>query len=133
MPQRLVYPPQRYRGILAIAGYSINDTVVVYDRVRENLRKYKKMDLNALLNMSINDTLSRTLLTSITTLLALLALFFFGGEVIKGFSFAMIWGVIVGTYSSIWIAVPLLVYMKLNRGGLIVGNLDEEKQESSKS
>jgi preprotein translocase subunit SecF len=120
-------------AILAIAGYSINDTVVVYDRVRENLRKYKTMDLYALLNMSINNTLSRTLLTSVTTLLAVLALFFFGGEVIKGFSFAMIWGVLVGTYSSIFIAVPLLVYMKLNRGGLIVGNLDDEEQGASKS
>jgi preprotein translocase subunit SecF len=112
-------------AILTIAGYSINDTVVVYDRVRENLRKYKTMDLDALLNLSINDTLSRTLLTSVTTLLALLALFLFGGEVIKGFSFAMIWGVIVGTYSSIWIAVPLLVYMQLKRGGLILGETDE--------
>ena len=112
-------------AILTIAGYSINDTVVVYDRVRENLRKYKTMELDALLNLSINDTLSRTLLTSVTTLLALLALFLFGGEVIKGFSFAMIWGVIVGTYSSIWIAVPLLVYMKLKRGGLILGEVDE--------
>ncbi len=120
-------------AILAIAGYSINDTVVVYDRVRENLRKYKTMDLNALLNMSINDTLSRTVLTSVTTLLAVLALFLFGGEVIKGFSFAMIWGVIVGTYSSIFIAVPLLVYMNLNRGGLIVGNLDDEEKGTSKS
>ena len=112
-------------AILTIAGYSINDTVVVYDRVRENLRKYKSMELDALLNLSINDTLSRTLLTSVTTLLALLALFLFGGEVIKGFSFAMIWGVIVGTYSSIWIAVPLLVYMKLARSGLILGEADE--------
>ena len=112
-------------AILTIAGYSINDTVVVYDRVRENLRKYKTMDLDALLNLSINDTLSRTLLTSVTTLLALFALFLFGGEVIKGFSFAMIWGVIVGTYSSIWIAVPLLVYMKLQRGGLIVGETEK--------
>ena len=112
-------------AILTIAGYSINDTVVVYDRVRENLRKYKSMELDALLNLSINDTLSRTILTSVTTLLALFALFLFGGEVIKGFSFAMIWGVIVGTYSSIWIAVPLLVYMKLTRGGLIVGEVDE--------
>jgi len=112
-------------AILTIAGYSINDTVVVYDRVRENLRKYKTMDLDALLNLSINDTLSRTVLTSVTTLLALLALFLFGGEVIKGFSFAMIWGVIVGTYSSIWIAVPLLVYMQLKRGGLILGESDE--------
>ncbi len=112
-------------AIMTIAGYSINDTVVVYDRVRENLRKYKSMDLDALLNLSINDTLSRTVLTSVTTLLALLALFLFGGEVIRGFSFAMIWGVIVGTYSSIWIAVPLLIYMKLQRGGLIIGEVDE--------
>ena len=112
-------------AILTIAGYSINDTVVVDDRVRENLRKYKSMELDALLNLSINDTLSRTILTSVTTLLALFALFLFGGEVIKGFSFAMIWGVIVGTYSSIWIAVPLLVYMKLQRGGLILGEVDE--------
>ena len=112
-------------AIMTIAGYSINDTVVVYDRVRENLRKYKAMDLDALLNLSINNTLSRTILTSVTTLLALLALFLFGGEVIRGFSFAMIWGVIVGTYSSIWIAVPLLIYMKLQRGGLIIGEVDE--------
>jgi preprotein translocase subunit SecF len=109
-------------AILTIAGYSINDTVVVYDRVRENLRKYKQMPLTELLNVSINGTLSRTLLTSVTTLLALSALYFFGGEVLAGFSFAMIWGVIVGTYSSIFIAVPLLVYMKLRRTGLIVGD-----------
>jgi preprotein translocase subunit SecF len=109
-------------AILTIAGYSINDTVVVYDRVRENLRKYKQMPLAELLNVSINSTLSRTLLTSVTTLLALSALYFFGGEVLAGFSFAMIWGVIVGTYSSIFFAVPLLVYMKLRRTGLIVGD-----------
>ncbi len=106
-------------AILTIAGYSINDTVVVYDRVRENLRKYKTMPLSELLDRSLNDTLSRTLLTSITTLLALLTLFFFGGQVIKGFSFAMIWGVVVGTYSSIWVAAPLLAYMKLRRGSFI--------------
>lgn len=111
-------------AILTIAGYSINDTVVVYDRVRENLRKYKQMPLAELLNLSINGTLSRTLLTSVTTLLALSALYFFGGEVLGGFSFAMIWGVIVGTYSSIFIAVPLLVYMNLRRTGLIVGDID---------
>ncbi|MDA1326360.1 MAG: protein translocase subunit SecF [Proteobacteria bacterium] len=102
-------------AILTIAGYSINDTVVVYDRVRENLRKFKTMPLNDLINLSLNDTLSRTLLTSITTLIALLILFFFGGEVIKGFSFGMIWGVLVGTYSSIFIASPLLIYMSLRR------------------
>ncbi|MEC7491111.1 MAG: protein translocase subunit SecF [Pseudomonadota bacterium] len=113
-------------AILTIAGYSINDTVVVYDRVRENLRKFKQMPLNELLNFSINGTLSRTLLTSVTTLIALLALYLFGGEVIKGFSFAMIWGVVVGTYSSIFIAVPLLVYMNLRRSGLIVGDTNEE-------
>jgi len=100
-------------AILTIAGYSINDTVVVYDRVRENLRKYKVMKLEDVLNLSLNDTLSRTLLTSITTLIALLILFFWGGEVIKGFSFAMIWGVLVGTYSSIFVAAPLLIHMNL--------------------
>ena len=102
-------------AILTIAGYSINDTVVVYDRVRENLRKFKAMPLRDIINLSLNDTLSRTLLTSITTLIALLILFFFGGEVIKGFSFGMIWGVLVGTYSSIFIATPLLIYMNLRR------------------
>ncbi|MGJ3259020.1 MAG: protein translocase subunit SecF [Rhodospirillales bacterium] len=108
-------------AVLTIAGYSINDTVVVYDRVRENLRKYKTMPLDGLLNLSINNTLSRTVITSVTTLLALLALFFLGGEVIRDFSFAMIWGVLVGTYSSICIAVPLLLYFGLDdkaRGGL---------------
>ena len=89
-------------AILTIVGYSMNDTVVVYDRVRENLRKYRSKEITDLLNLSINDTLSRTIVTSVTTLLALLSLFIFGGEVIKGFTFAMIWGVIVGTYSSIF-------------------------------
>jgi preprotein translocase subunit SecF len=114
-------------AVLTIAGYSINDTVVVYDRVRENLRKYKQMPLAELLDLSINDTLSRTILTSVTTLIALLVLFFFGGEVIKGFSFAMIWGIGVGTYSSIWIAAPLLVYMKLREGAF--QDEDEDKAE----
>ena len=103
-------------AILTIVGYSINDTVVVYDRVRENLRKYKQLDMAALLNLSINDTLARTTMTSLTTLLALLALFVFGGEVIRGFAFAMIWGVVVGTYSSIFVAAPLLLTLKLQRG-----------------
>lgn len=102
-------------AVLTIAGYSINDTVVVYDRVRENLRKYRKASIGDLLNRSINETLSRTVMTSITTLLALLALYFFGGEVISGFSFALIWGVLVGTYSSICIAVPLLLLFKVRR------------------
>jgi preprotein translocase subunit SecF len=113
-------------AILTIAGYSINDTVVVYDRVRENLRKYKQMPLGELLNLSLNETLSRTLLTSLTTLIALLALYIVGGEVIRGFSFAMIWGVVVGTYSSIFIAVPLLIFMNLRRTGLLVGESDDE-------
>ena len=117
-------------AILTIAGYSINDTVVVFDRVRENLRKYKQMPLPDLLNLSTNDTLSRTLLTSLTTLIALVALYLVGGEVIRGFSFAMIWGVLVGTYSSIFIAAPLLIYMNLRRTGLIVGEDDEAEAET---
>lgn len=104
-------------AILTIAGYSINDTVVVYDRVRENLRKFKKMALPDLLNNSINQTLSRTIITSVTTLLALLSLYFLGGEVIRDFSFAMIWGVLIGTYSSICVAVPLLLHLNIRRGG----------------
>jgi preprotein translocase SecF subunit len=100
-------------ALLTIVGYSINDTVVVYDRVRENLRKFKTMDLPDVLNLAINDTLSRTSMTSVTTLLALVALFIFGGAVIQGFVFAMIWGVIVGTYSSIFIAAPLLIVLGL--------------------
>ena len=102
-------------AILTIVGYSMNDTVVVYDRVRENLRKYKKMDLVELLDLSINDTLSRTIMTSVTTLLALFSLFIFGSEVIKGFTFAMIWGIFVGTYSSIFIAAPLLTITGVKR------------------
>ena len=108
-------------AVLTIAGYSINDTVVVFDRVREKLRKYKTMELPELLNFAINRTLSRTLMTSVTTLIALSALFFLGGEVIRDFSFAMIWGVIIGTYSSICIAVPVLLYLGLDahaRSGL---------------
>lgn len=104
-------------AILTIAGYSINDTVVVYDRVRENLRKFKKLTLPELLNNSINQTLSRTVMTSVTTLLALLALFFLGGEVIHDFSLAMIWGVFIGTYSSICLAVPVLLYLNIRRTG----------------
>ena len=103
-------------AILTIAGYSINDTVVVYDRVRENLRKYKSMPLTALLNNSINETLSPTIMTSLTTLLALGSLYILGGEVIRGFSFGMIWGVLVGTYSSVCLAVPLLLYLNVDRG-----------------
>jgi len=99
-------------AVLTIAGYSINDTVVIFDRVRENLRKYKKIELLDLFNISINNTLSRTVMTSITTLLALLSLCLFGGEVIKPFALTMIIGVLIGTYSSIFIAVPTLLVFK---------------------
>ena len=108
-------------AILTIAGYSINDTVVVFDRVRENLRKYRKMPLTELMNQSINETLSRTVMTSVTTLLALGSLFFFGGEIISGFSIALIWGVVIGTYSSICLAVPLLLLLNMKRGGTASG------------
>jgi preprotein translocase subunit SecF len=97
-------------AVLTIAGYSINDTVVVYDRVRENLRRYKRMAMPDLLNLSVNETLSRTVMTSLTTLLALIALATFGGEVIRGFCIALIWGIIIGTYSSVFIAVPALLW-----------------------
>ena len=103
-------------AILTIVGYSLNDTVVVYDRIRENLRKYKRMDIPLLLDKSINDTLSRTILTSLTTLIALIALYFLGTQVLAGFVFAMIFGVVVGTYSSIFIAAPLLILFKLRPG-----------------
>lgn len=102
-------------ALLTIVGYSLNDTVVVYDRVRENLRKYKRMPLPDLLDLSINDTLTRTMMTSLTTLLALFSLYIFGGEVIRGFTFAMIWGVVVGTYSSIFIASPFLLIFGVKR------------------
>jgi preprotein translocase subunit SecF len=102
-------------ALLTIVGYSLNDTVVVFDRVRENLRKYKKKNLSDVLNMSINETLARTIMTSVTTLLALFSLYVLGGDVIKGFVFAMIWGVIVGTYSSIFIAGTVLLYLGVKR------------------
>ena len=102
-------------AILTIVGYSMNDTVVVYDRVRENLRRFKKMPLSELANLSINSTLSRTVMTSVTTLLALFSLYMLGGEVIRGFTLAMIWGVFVGTYSSIFIAAPVLMYLGVKR------------------
>jgi len=100
-------------ALLTIAGYSINDTVVVFDRVRENMRRYKKMSLVDMLNVSVNETLSRTLMTSGTVLFAMLALALFGGPVLHSFSYAMLWGVVVGTYSSIWIANASLVYLNL--------------------
>lgn len=102
-------------AVLTIAGYSINDTVVVFDRVRENLRKYKTKPMDQLLNESANETLSRTVMTSLTTMLALLALYFLGGEIIRDFSFAMIWGVVIGTYSSVCLAVPMLLHLGVER------------------
>ena len=114
-------------AILTIVGYSMNDTVVVYDRIRENLRKFKRMELTELLNRSINDTLSRTVMTSVTTLLALLSLFFFGGAVIQGFTAAMIWGVVIGTYSSIFVAAPLLLQFGIEREGAISGEVLDDK------
>jgi len=104
---------------------------VVFDRVRENLRKYKREAIEPLLDRSINDTLSRTVMTSLTTLLALLALYIFGGEVIRGFSFAMIWGIVVGTYSSIFIAAPLLVYLKVRHEGR--GRSGESGEETAEA
>ncbi|MGH6905153.1 MAG: protein translocase subunit SecF [Geminicoccaceae bacterium] len=106
-------------ALLTIVGYSLNDTVVIYDRVRENLRRYKAMALPELLDRSINETLARTIMTSLTTLLALIALFVFGGPVIRGFTFAMIWGVLVGTYSTIFVATPLLLHLNLRRESVV--------------
>ena len=102
-------------AILTIVGYSLNDTVVVFDRVRENLRKFKKTPLVDVLNLSINDTLSRTFMTSFTTLVALIALIVLGGDVIRGFVFAMTWGIIVGTYSSVFVASKVLLYLGVKR------------------
>ena len=102
-------------AVLTIVGYSMNDTVVIFDRVRENLRKYSDIKIFELTNISINETLSRTIITSVTTLLALLAIYFFGGEILKGFSLAMILGVVFGTYSSIYIANTVLVRLKVSQ------------------
>ena len=102
-------------ALLTILGYSVNDTVVVSDRIRENLRKFKRMELNELLNLSINETLSRTILTGCTAIVVLVALYIFGGEVIRNFNFAMLFGVVIGTYSSIFIGAPLLGYLGVKR------------------
>ena len=109
-------------AVLTIVGYSMNDTVVIFDRVRENLRKYADIKIFELTNISINETLSRTLITSITTLLALLSIFFFGGEILKGFSLAMIFGVIFGTYSSIYIANTVLVRLNVSQKTILKDN-----------
>ena len=102
-------------AILTIVGYSMNDTVVIFDRIRENLKKYSDISISNISNISTNETLSRTLITSVTTLLALFSIYFFGGEILKGFSFAMIIGVFVGTYSSIFVATPILNYTKVSQ------------------
>jgi preprotein translocase subunit SecF len=117
-------------AILTIAGYSINDTVVIFDRVRENLRKYKAMDIKDLINLSVNETLSRTILTSLTTLIALIAIFSFGGAVIRDFSFAMIFGVIIGTYSTIYVASSVVIYLHIREkisGGDVGSTAPEDK------
>ena len=111
-------------AVLTIVGYSMNDTVVIYDRIRENLSKYSKMTIDEVSNLSINETLSRTIITSSTTLLALFSIFILGGEILKGFSFAMILGVIIGTYSSIFVASPMLKYLKVSSKTM---EKDEEK------
>jgi preprotein translocase subunit SecF len=112
-------------AILTIAGYSINDTVVIYDRVRETMRRYKTMGFAELINKSLNETLSRTILTVSTTALAVLSLLLFGGEVLRGFSIAMLWGIVVGTYSSLFIAAPILYYIRPKRAALQSGDADE--------
>ncbi|MDB9826176.1 protein translocase subunit SecF [Candidatus Pelagibacter sp.] len=111
-------------AVLTIVGYSMNDTVVIFDRVRENLRKFSDIKIYELTNISINETLSRTIITSVTTLLALVSIYIFGGEILKGFSFAMILGVIFGTYSSIYIANPVLVKLRVSQKTIIKDNTD---------
>tara|TARA_B100001146_G_scaffold163378_1_gene144261 strand:- start:96 stop:1013 length:918 start_codon:yes stop_codon:yes gene_type:complete len=111
-------------AVLTIVGYSMNDTVVIFDRIRENLKKYSKISTLDICDTSINQTLSRTLITSVTTLLALLSIYIFGGEILKGFSFAMIIGVIVGTYSSIFVATPILNYTKVSQKTVLKEDID---------
>jgi preprotein translocase subunit SecF len=106
-------------AVLTIVGYSMNDTVVIFDRIRENLLKYSKLKTNEIADISVNETLSRTVITSLTTLLALFSIFILGGEILKGFSFAMILGVIIGTYSSIFVASPVLNYFKVTQKTLL--------------
>ena len=108
-------------ALLTIVGYSLNDTVVIFDRIRENLRKYSRIPIGEISDISTNVTLSRTVITSLTTLLALLSIYFFGGEILKGFSFAMIIGVIIGTYSSIFVATPILNYSKVSQKSVLKG------------
>ena len=111
-------------AVLTIVGYSMNDTVVIFDRIRENLKKYSKISIGEISNISTNETLSRTLITSVTTLLALSSIYIFGGAILKGFSFAMILGVIIGTYSSIFIATPILNYTKVSQKTILKDDLE---------
>jgi len=111
-------------AVLTIVGYSMNDTVVIFDRIRENLKKYSKISIADISDVSTHETLSRTLITSITTLLALFSIYIFGGAILKGFSFAMIVGVIVGTYSSIFVATPILNYTKVNQKTVLKENME---------
>jgi len=111
-------------AVLTIVGYSMNDTVVIFDRIRENLKKYSKMSITEISDLSTNQTLSRTLITSVTTLLALFSIYIFGGAILKGFSFAMILGVIIGTYSSIFIATPVLNYTKVTQKTVLKGDTE---------
>jgi preprotein translocase SecF subunit len=119
-------------AVLTIAGYSVNDTVVIYDRIRDELRKYKKKSINELINESINKTLSRTVVTSGLTLLSVVALFFVGGEALRSFSAAMIWGIVIGTYSTIFVASPLLIYMRLRRDAMDKKKIDKTAEGPAK-
>jgi len=116
-------------AILTIAGYSVNDTVVIYDRVRETMRKYKTMDLRELINKSLNETLSRTILTVSTVALVVVAFLYLGGEVLRGLSIALLWGVVIGTYSSLFIAAPLLYYVRPRRPGGAPAKEDEPAKQ----
>lgn len=120
-------------AVLTIAGYSVNDTVVVYDRVRSEMRRYKKMPMTELINLSVNRTLSRTTVTSGLTLVSVLALFFFGGEVLSGLSTALIWGIVVGTYSTIFVATPMLIYMHVRASGAVPEKTGGEKADDEKA
>ena len=113
-------------AVLTIVGYSMNDTVVIYDRIRENLFKYTKISISDVANLSINETLARTIITSVTTMLALVSIYILGGEILRGFSFAMILGVVIGTYSSIFVAAPILKFFKVSSKTL---EKEEEKIE----
>lgn len=126
---RMQFDVSTLAAILLVAGYSVNDTVVVFDRIREDMRKYKKKPLSELINQAINETLPRTTMTSFTTLLALIALYIFGGEVIRGFVYALIFGIVVGTYSSIYVAAPLLVYLGVRPSSLKA--IDDQAPEAA--